>query len=107
MIRMGGIGYPKLKGKVFSLQNPNALLNCTKDKKYRERDYLRRLSLGGVLESNLVERWLNDIKIEKLFTNEWDRLILDTMLTAVRNNDIKDESESSMTDIVIKRLNLQ
>ena len=107
MIRMGGIGYPKLKGKVFSLQNPNALLNCTKDKEYRGKDYLRRLSLGGGLESNLVERWLNDIKIGKLFTNEWDRLILDTMLTAVRNNDIKDESESSMTDIVIKRLNLK
>ncbi len=106
IFRKGGIGYPKLRGKMFSIQTPQTLLQTAKDKKHRHNDYRERLSIGGNIEAGFVDRWLNEVRIEELFQNVYDRLILDTMLIAVRKGNIPDMDEHEVVNVVIKRLNL-
>ena len=106
IFRKGGIGYPKLRGKMFSIQTPQTLLQTAKDNKHRHNDYRERLSIGGNIEAGFVDRWLNEVRIEELFQNVYDRLILDTMLIAVRKGNIPDMDEHEVVNVVIKRLNL-
>ena len=91
---------------MFSIQTPQTLLQTAKDKKHRHNDYRERLSIGGNIEAGFVDRWLNEVRIEELFQNVYDRLILDTMLIAVRKGNIPDMDEHEVVNVVIKRLNL-
>jgi len=97
--RSGGIGYSKLRGKGISIQGINMLFKYGVDE---SKEYVHA-GHGG----DQVDKILNYYKTKDLFENVYDRLILDTMVKEVRNGNIPDEDETSITQIVIKRLNLE
>lgn len=100
-LRHGGIGYPKLRGKGISVQGIKILFN------HGVKEAETYVGSGRYNNTDEVDRILNYYKTRDLFENEYDRLILDTMVKATRNGDIPDEDETSITNIVIKRLNLE
>ncbi len=97
--RSGGIGYSKLRGKAISIQGINMLF------KYGVEESKSYVEAGH--GSDQVDKILNYYKTRDLFENVYDRLILDTMVKEARNGNIPDEDETSITQIVIKRLNLE
>ena len=64
------------------------------------------LTQGNGFETNCITRIINLHKHDKLFSNEYDRMILGIVLKAVRGGEIPNQTEETMTDILIKRLNL-
>ena len=77
-----------------------------KDEFFKNPQTQEVLTNGNGFEENCITRIINLHKHDKLFSNEYDRMILGIVLKAVRAGDVANQTEETMTDILIKRLNL-